>query len=132
MEIAAYLGPYFDRERDPLSALRKALDDQKARGQMRRLIRCVRGERVGTVVADLTVCGAVPRDSTLAAGKIVGAFAVSPKVLLGCRTSYSRPSEIASLKAGGSIEHKSRLAFVDLTSLYGSGSSQYNRLFSPA
>jgi len=136
LEIAAYLGQYFERERererDPLSALRKALDDRKAREQMRRLIRRARGERVGTVVADLTVCGAVPPYNTLAAGKLVGAMAVSPNVLLNYRTKYSRPSEIASSMAGRPIERESRLAFVGTTSLYGAGSSQYNRLFWPA
>ena len=131
LQIAAHLGRFFDREADPLTALQKALDDPKARAQLRRVVRRARGERVGTVVADLTVCGAVAPYNALAAGKLVSALAVSPKVLAAYRAKYSRPSEIASAMAGRPIEREARLAFVGTTSLYGSGSSQYNRLFWP-
>ena len=112
--------------------LQTALEDAKARTQIRRLVRRARGERVGTVIADLTVCGAVAPYSALAAGKLVGALAVSPKVIAAYRAKYARPSEIASSMAGRSIERESRLSFISTTSLYGSGSSQYNRLRWPA
>ena len=131
LEIAAHLGQFFEEQASPLVALQKALDDTKARAQLRRVIRRARGERVGTVVADLTVCGAVAPYSALAAGKLVGALAVSPKVLAAYKVKYSRPSEIASAMAGRPIQRESRLAFIGTTSLYGSGSSQYNRLFWP-
>lgn len=131
LQIAAHLGQFFERATDPLTALQQALDDPKARAQLRRVVRRARGERVGTVVADLTVCGAVAPYNALAAGKLVGALAVTPKVLAAYRTKYSRPSEIASAMAGRPIEREARLAFVGTTSLYGSGSSQYNRLFWP-
>lgn len=131
MEIAAHLGAFFEREATPLVGLQKALQDTKARAQLRRVIRRARGERVGTVIADLTVCGAVAPYNALAAGKLVSALAVSPTVLSAYRKKYSRPSEIASAMAGRPIERESRLAFVGTTSLYGSGSSQYNRLFWP-
>jgi hypothetical protein len=109
-----------------------ALRDAKARIQIRRLVRRARGERVGTVIADLTVCGAVAPYNALAAGKLVGALAVSPKVIAAYRVKYARPSEIASSMAGRPIERESRLSFISTTSLYGSGSSQYNRLRWPA
>ena len=110
----------------------EALDDPKARAQLRRVVRRARGERVGTVIADLTVCGAVAPYNALAAGKLVGALAVSPTVLAAYRKKYSRPSEIASAMAGRAIEREARLSFIGTTSLYGTGSSQYNRLFWPA
>ncbi|MGN6782150.1 MAG: Druantia anti-phage system protein DruA, partial [Marmoricola sp.] len=91
-----------------------------------------RGERVGTVIADLTVCGAVAPYNSLAAGKLVGALAVSPTVIAAYRAKYARPSEIASAMAGRPITREARLSFVGTTSLYGTGSSQYNRLFWPA
>jgi hypothetical protein len=125
--LQAYLSP------TPTAAgLCDAIKDPKAKAQIRRLIRRVRGERVGTVIADLTVCGAVAPYSTLAAGKLVGALAVSPKVIAAYRAKYMRPSEIASSMAGRAIERESRLSFISTTSLYGSGSSQYNRLRWPA
>jgi Domain of unknown function (DUF4338) len=132
LEIAGYLGQYLKREPSALAGLQKALTDPKARAQIRRVVRRARGERVGTVVADLTVCGAVAPYNSLAAGKLVGALAVSPKVLAAYRERYSRPSEIASAMAGRAIEREARLSFIGTTSLYGTGSSQYNRLFWPA
>ena len=48
------------------------------------------------------------------------------------RAKYARPSEIASAMAGRPITREARLSFVGTTSLYGTGSSQYNRLFWPA
>ena len=115
-----------------VEGLRRAFDDSRARTQLRRLIRRARGERVGTVIADLTVCGAIAPYNTLAAGKLVGALAVSPTVLAAYRIKYARPSEIASAMAGRPIVREARLSLISTTSLYGTGSSQYNRLFWPA
>lgn len=124
--LEAYLKPKPTR-----AGLAKALANPRAKAQLRKIVRRARGERVGTVIADLTVCGAVAPYNALAAGKIVGALAVSPTVLQAYRQKYARPSEIASAMAGRAILRETRLAFVGTTSLYGTGSSQYNRLFWP-
>lgn len=131
LDIQALVGSYLGA---PATAegLKTALTDPKAKTQIGRLARRARGERVGTVVADLTVCGAVAPYNALAAGKLVGALAVSPTVLAAYRSKYARPSEIASAMAGRPITREARLSFVGTTSLYGTGSSQYNRLFWPA
>jgi hypothetical protein len=131
LEAASVLQPFLSPEASA-EGLCDALNDKKAVAQIRRLVRRARGERVGTVIADLTVCGAVAPYSALAAGKLVGALAVSPKVIAAYRSKYARPSEIASSMAGRSVERESRLSFISTTSLYGSGSSQYNRLRWPA
>ncbi|MFJ9946662.1 Druantia anti-phage system protein DruA [Kitasatospora sp. NPDC091207] len=130
LEIETLLGAYLSPP--TAEGLAKAFSDPKARTQMRRVVRRARGERVGTVIADLTVCGAVAPYSALAAGKLVGALAVSPPVIAAYREKYARPSEIASAMAGRPIMREARLSFVGTTSLYGTGSSQYNRLFWPA
>lgn len=131
LEIANGLGAYL-MPTPTIDGLRRAVQDPKARTQIKRLARRARGERVGTVIADLTVCGAIAPYNALAAGKLVGALAVSPAVLAAYRAKYSRPSEIASALAGRPITREARLAFIGTTSLYGTGSSQYNRLFWPA
>lgn len=131
LEIADVLGSHL-RPAPTLAGLRQALADPKARKWIGRVARRARGERVGTVMADLTVCGAVAPYNALTAGKLVGALAVSPTVLAAYRAKYSRPSEIASAMAGRPIIREARLAFVGTTSLYGTGSSQYNRLYWPA
>ncbi|MFG2325668.1 Druantia anti-phage system protein DruA [Streptomyces sp. NPDC048568] len=130
LDIATLLGAYLSPP--TAEGLAKAFTDSKARTQMRRVVRRARGERVGTVIADLTVCGAVAPYNTLAAGKLVGALAVSPRVLAAYRQKYARPSEIASAMAGRPVLREPRLSFIGTTSLYGTGSSQYNRLFWPA
>lgn len=131
LEIQAVLGSYLGAK-PSASGLREALADPKAKAQIGRIARRARGERVGTVIADLTVCGAVAPYNLLAAGKLVGALAVSPTVMAAYRAKYARPSEIASAMAGRPITREARLSFVGTTSLYGTGSSQYNRLFWPA
>lgn len=124
MELGSYLRPHPSAE-----GLVAALADRRAYAQLRRLIRRARGERVGTVIADLTVCGAVAPYNGLTAGKLVGALAVSPTVLAAYKEKYNRPSEIASAMAGRPIVREARLSLISTTSLYGTGSSQYNRLF---
>lgn len=131
LEIQSLLGSYLGA-RPSAAGLRKALADPKAKTQIGRIARRARGERVGTVIADLTVCGAVAPYNSLAGGKLVGALAVSPTVMAAYRAKYARPSEIASAMAGRPITREARLSFVGTTSLYGTGSSQYNRLFWPA
>lgn len=131
LEAKLVLTPFF-RSDDPLAGLVAAAADSRGRRQLRSLVRRARGERVGTIIADLTVCGAIAPYNALAAGKLVGALAVSPKVLQAYHAKYERPSQIASSMAGRPIIRDSRLAFVGTTSLYSTGSSQYNRLFWPA
>lgn len=130
-EIAMTLEPYLSPTAT-IAGLRRLLDDRDAVHQLRRLVRRARGERVGTVIADLSVCGAIPPYNHLAAGKLVAALAISPTVLEAYRMKYDHPSEIASAMAGRAIIRESRLAFIGTTSLYGTGSSQYNRLYWPA
>ena len=127
MVLAEYMLPKPTRR-----GLKEALNDSRARARLRRLVRRARGARVGTVIADLTVCGAVAPYNALAAGKLVGALAVSPTVLAAYTKKYARPSEIASAMAGRPIVREARLSLIATTSLYGTGSSQYNRLFWPA
>lgn len=131
LDIRMVLGSYL-LPRSSVEGLRHAIQDARGRTQIRRLVRRARGERVGTVIADLTVCGAIAPYNSLAGGKLVGALAVSPTVLAAYERKYSRPSEIASSMAGRPIVREARLSLIATTSLYGTGSSQYNRLFWPA
>lgn len=114
-----------------LAKLKKALSDPAAVKGIRWIIRRAKSERVGSVIADLSVCGALPPYSALAAGKLVALLASGPTVLRAYLERYNQPSEIASSIAGRPIIKDARLAYIGTTSLYGSGSSQYNRLFVP-
>jgi hypothetical protein len=113
--------------------LREALSDVGGRRAISSVLRRAKAESVGTEMADLTVCGAVAPYNSLLGGKLVSMLAVSPTVIRAYRERYAGyASEIASSMAGRPVTRRSHLVFVGTTSLYGSGSSQYNRLRIPA
>ena len=80
-------------------------------------------------VADVSICGAVHPYNELLGGKLVTLVLTSREV----RDAYARRyggqiSLIASQMAGRPITKPAHLRILTTTSLYGSGSSQYNRL----
>ena len=125
--LAPYLIPTPTR-----SGLRSALDDRGARRAISVILRRAKAEAVGTEIADLTVCGALPPYNALIGGKLVSLLAVSPTVVREYHKRYSGyASQIASSLAGKPVHRRSNLVYVGTTSLYGSSSSQYNRLRLP-
>jgi hypothetical protein len=127
MALLPYLSPEANGDR-----LQAAMSDPAARRAASRIVRFTRGETVGTEIADLTVCGALAPYNHLLGGKLVSMLAVSPHVASAYHARYSGyASQIASALAGRPIRRPSHLAFVGTTSLYGSGSSQYNRVLVP-
>ena len=78
---------------------------------------------------DLSVCGAVAPYNVLLSGKLVALLMASAETLEAYRQRYDgKPSVIASQMAGRLICRDAELKVVTTTSLYGNGSSQYNRL----
>ena len=80
-------------------------------------------------VADVSICGAVHPYNELLGGKLVAMLLTSSEV----RDAYARRyggqvSIIASQMAGRAISKPAHLRILTTTSLYGVGSSQYNRL----
>ena len=126
ISLREFFWPHASRD-----GLQKALSDPDGSRSIKWILRRAKSERVGSVIADLTVCGALPPYSALAAGKLVAMLASGPTMLRAYRQKYDRPSEIASSIAGRPIIKETRLAYIGTTSLYGVGSSQYNRLFWP-
>jgi Domain of unknown function (DUF4338) len=100
---------------------------------IRRVLKKAKADRVGIAVADITVCGGVQPYNALLGGKLTAMLAASPEVVLQYRRRYARAqSEIASSVAGRSIVRAPTLVLLGTTSLYGVGSSQYNRIKIPA
>lgn len=115
------------------TGLRDALYDDKAQQAVSTILRRAKAEAIGTEIADLTVCGALPPYNHLIGGKLVSMLAVSPTVIREYHKRYSNyASQIASSLAGRPIKRRSNLVYVGTTSLYGSNSSQYNRLRLPS
>lgn len=99
---------------------------------IRKILKKAKADRIGIAVADITVCGAVQPYNAILGGKLVAMLSTSPEVVLEYRRRYSNAqSEIASSMAGRPLVRMPRLALLGTTSLYGVGSSQYNRIKIP-
>jgi hypothetical protein len=99
---------------------------------IRRIVKKAKADRIGIAVADITVCGAVQPYNAILGGKLVATLATSPELILEYRRRYSEAeSEIASSMAGRPIIRNPNLVLLGTTSLYGVGSSQYNRIKIP-
>ncbi len=100
---------------------------------IRRVLKKAKADRIGIAVADISVCGAVQPYNALLGGKLTAMMAVSPGVVHQYRRRYAHAeSEIASSMAGRAVVRASKLVLLGTTSLYGVGSSQYNRIKIPA
>ncbi|MGH3277461.1 MAG: Druantia anti-phage system protein DruA, partial [Streptosporangiaceae bacterium] len=99
---------------------------------IRKILKKAKADRIGIAVADITVCGAVQPYNAILGGKLVAMLATSPEVVLEYRRRYAgAESEIASSIAGRPIARAPTLVLLGTTSLYGVGSSQYNRIKIP-
>lgn len=100
---------------------------------IRDVLKKAKADRVGIAVADISVCGAVQPYNSLLGGKLTAMLAASPEVVNQYLRRYAHAeSEIASSMAGRSVVRASKLVLLGTTSLYGVGSSQYNRITIPA
>ena len=80
-------------------------------------------------VMDLSVCGAVHPYNELISGKLVALLMASQEVYDAFNKKYAvSTSEISKRVAGRNIRRRSNLKCITTTSLYGTHSSQYNRL----
>lgn len=89
----------------------------------------VRKGGLSSQLADVSVCGAVAPYGQLLGGKLVALLMASQEVRDAYRTRYAEQvSIISSQMAGRAIYRPAELKVLTTTSLYGNGSSQYNRL----
>lgn len=111
------------------NSIRDLIADPDGRRAVRTVLRKAKADRVGIAMADITVCGAVEPYSQILVGKLVSMLAASPEVILAYRDRYEeQESEIASSMAGSPVVRTPHLVLLGTASLYGVGSSQYNRL----
>lgn len=93
------------------------------------VLREFRKEGLSSQIMDISVCGAVPPYGGLIVGKLVTLLLSSAEVDDAFRKRYgSMPSVIASQMAGRPIIRDATLRILTTTSLFGVGTSQYNRL----
>lgn len=91
-----------------------------------------RKRKIGSNIMEIIVCGAIPPYNELLAGKLISILSCSPTIIYDYENKYrNQVSEIASRMKGNRVVRDSKLAFLGTTSLYGIGSSQYNRIKIP-
>lgn len=112
--------------------LSKAIKSAAMRASIAQLARMVKAEHVGINMLDITVCGALAPYNLLLGGKLVCMLLCSPEVTQHYSKRYARQvSIIASANKGKPVIRKPNLVLICTTSLYGVGSSQYNRVKIP-
>lgn len=108
------------------------VSDRAGRDAVAKVVRRAKADRVGTAIADLTICGAVPPYNEILGGKLVAMLMVGPEVVVEYRRRYGGvPSVIASSMAGRPVCRAADLVFIGTTSLYGQRPSQYDRITIP-
>jgi hypothetical protein len=118
--------------KDSAKSLKGALTTPTGRLAIRQLVRAVKSEHVGVDMMDIIVCGAVAPYNAVLGGKLVCLLLCSPEVVRFYRSRYGQQSSIiASSMKGKSVVRPPNLVLLATTSLYGVGSSQYDRLRVP-
>lgn len=98
-----------------------------------KLVRKVKSTHVGIDMMDIIVCGSIAPYNHLLGGKLVCMLLMSPEINQYYNEKYSNAiSLIASSMSGKAVVRKPQLVMLGTTSLYGLGSSQYNRIKIPA
>jgi len=113
--------------------LRRVLQQPNVRDALKRVVRFGKAERVGIGMMDIMVCGAVAPYNAILGGKLTCLLMGSPEVVRAYAKKYAdHVSVIASGMKGKKVQRIPRLVLLCTTSLYGNGSSQYNRVKLPA
>lgn len=118
-----------DLKSDPSAALDQLLAARTGQRAIDIVLTEFRKAGLSSRVADVSICGAVAPYNELLCGKLVALLLASKEVRDHYTVRYgSQISVIASQMAGRAISKPADLRVLTTTSLYGVGSSQYNRL----
>ena len=111
----------------------EALATPRVQRALVQLVRMAKAERVGISMMDIIVCGAIAPYNALLGGKLVCLLLCSPEIIRYYSVRYRQQvSVIASAMKGKKVQRDPKLVLLCTTSLYGRGSSQYNRIKVPA
>jgi hypothetical protein len=116
-------------EVDPVSALDQLLAARSGQRAIDIVLTEFRKAGLSSRVVDVSICGAVQPYNELLGGKLVALLLASKEIRDHYSERYSgQVSVIASQMAGRAVSKPADLRVLTTTSLYGVGSSQYNRL----
>lgn len=114
---------------DPQTAMRYLFTSKNGRAAIEKVLAEFTKAGIASNVMDVSVCGAVAPYNELICGKLVAMLLASRELQSLYDTQYGdRQSIIASRMAGRPIVRDTTLNVLTTTSLYGVGTSQYNRL----
>lgn len=114
----------------PQESLQQLVQTSRGRSALSVALQSNKKEKVGANMMDIIVCGAVPPYNFLLGGKLTALLMMSPQIIQAYEEKYrNQVSVIASAMKGEPVIKPAHLVFLGTTSLYESGSSQYNRLF---
>lgn len=112
--------------------LKDCLEIGEFRTALEKLARKAKSVHVGINMMDIIVCGSVAPYNHILGGKLVCMLLTSPEINQYYNEKYSKyVSLIASSMKGKALIRKPQLVLLGTTSLYGVGSSQYNRINIP-
>lgn len=112
--------------------LQEALSKADFQETIKKLARKIKSLSVGINMMDIIVCGSIAPYNNLLGGKLVCMLLTSPEITSYYNEKYANSiSLIASSMRGKPVNRKPQLVMLGTTSLYGSGSSQYNRIKIP-
>jgi hypothetical protein len=113
--------------------LERCLEKKDFCDAVQKLVRKAKSIHVGINMMDIIVCGSVAPYNHLLGGKLVCMMLTSPEISQYYNKKYKDAiSLIASSMNGRPVNRKPNLVLLGTTSLYGIGSSQYNRIKIPA
>lgn len=116
-------------ERTPVQALDQLLAARSGQRAIDIVLTEFRKAGLSSRVVDVSICGAVHPYNELLGGKLVALLLASKEIRDQYSDRYSgQVSVIASQMAGRAVTKPADLRVLTTTSLYGVGSSQYNRL----
>jgi hypothetical protein len=122
----------YNFEESNLKSLKQAIESVQVRNAIGQLVRLIKAGHVGIDMMDIVVCGAIAPYNIVLGGKLVCMLLGSPEVVKYYATKYQKqPSIIASSMKGSPVRRPHNLVLLCTTSLYGVGSSQYNRVKVP-
>lgn len=114
---------------DPAAALDQLFTSRTGQRALDIALTEARKAGLSSEVADVSICGAVHPYNQLLGGKLVTLLLTSKEVRNAYAARYgNQTSVIASQMAGRAVSKPANLRILTTTSLYGVGSSQYNRL----
>ncbi|MBY0514590.1 MAG: DUF4338 domain-containing protein, partial [Gemmataceae bacterium] len=112
--------------------LKGLLKTKEGRRSIELLLRRIKSDHVGIDMLEITTCGALPPYNHVLGGKLVAMLLASPEIVNAYTHFYgAKPSVIASSLAGRAVLRPPALVYLGTTSLYGAGSSMYNRISTP-